>query len=107
MSNCFYRKTRCANSEHWQNLVNDFPQTRFMMVKNNQYRTEIKDFKRLVGANNTIKVIWNNKKTILDLYIYDTQILLDLLSILFNNTYDIIYKDYYNILYDILRNYKK
>lgn len=57
-------KPGVQNSEHWQNLVNDFPQTRFMMVKNNQYRPEIKDFKRLVDANTIIKVIWNNKNRI-------------------------------------------
>lgn len=57
-------KPGVQDSKCWFCLVEDFPNTRFMMVKNNQYRTEIKDFKRLVDANTIIKVIWNNKNRI-------------------------------------------
>lgn len=57
-------KPGVVDSKSWQCLVEDFPNTRFMMVKNNQYRDEISEFQRLVGSSKRIHVIWNNKNRI-------------------------------------------
>lgn len=60
----FVEKPGVLNSEHWRNLVKDFPNTRFMMVKNNQYRAEIKDFKRLSDQSERVYIRWNNANRI-------------------------------------------
>jgi predicted dehydrogenase len=60
----FIEKPGVLNSQHWKNLVEDFPETRFMMVKNNQYRTEINEFHRLAGQCDKIYVRWNNANRI-------------------------------------------
>ena len=57
-------KPGVIDAKCWQCLVEDFPQTKFMMVKNNQYRKEIKEFKRLADSSDSVKVIWNNKNRI-------------------------------------------
>lgn len=48
----------------WQHLVDSFPQTRFMMVKNNQYRAGMGQFLSGVRRSREIKLIWNNKNRI-------------------------------------------
>jgi len=60
----FVEKPGVANSDAWQQLCIDYPQTRFMMVKNNQYRDTIEQFKILADRSQTVKVIWNNKNRI-------------------------------------------
>ncbi len=60
----FVEKPGVLNSQHWKNLVDDFPDTRFMMVKNNQYRKEINEFHRLAGQCDKIYVRWNNANRI-------------------------------------------
>ena len=60
----FVEKPGVANSDAWRQLCIDYPQTRFMMVKNNQYRDSIKQFKELADKSTTVKVIWNNKNRI-------------------------------------------
>ena len=60
----FVEKPGVVNSLHWFNLVDDFPNTRIMMVKNNQYRDEIKYFKELADQSERINVVWNNKNRI-------------------------------------------
>ncbi len=60
----FIEKPGVLNSQHWKNLVEDFPETRFMMVKNNQYRKEINGFHRLAGQCDKIYVRWNNANRI-------------------------------------------
>lgn len=57
-------KPGVENEKSWKQLVKDFPLTRIMMVKNNQYRTEILEFKRLADISNRIYVKWNNKNRI-------------------------------------------
>jgi predicted dehydrogenase len=57
-------KPGVIDAKSWQCLVEDFPTTRFMMVKNNQYREEIKQFKYLSEQSILINVIWNNKNRI-------------------------------------------
>jgi predicted dehydrogenase len=60
----FVEKPGVVNSEAWRWLCVDYPETRFMMVKNNQYRDSIKQFKELADKSTTVKVIWNNKNRI-------------------------------------------
>jgi predicted dehydrogenase len=60
----FVEKPGVVNSEAWKQLCIDYPNTRFMMVKNNQYRDSIKQFKELADKSNIVKVIWNNKNRI-------------------------------------------
>lgn len=47
-------------SGDWRNLVAAYPDTRIMMVKNNQYRPEIKHFKQLADQSERVYVRWNN-----------------------------------------------
>jgi len=60
----FVEKPGVATKDAWQQLVTDYPNTRFMMVKNNQYRPDMKYFKSLADQSNEINVIWNNKNRI-------------------------------------------
>jgi predicted dehydrogenase len=60
----FIEKPGVANSEAWAQLVRDYPATRFMMVKNNQYRDTIEQFKTLADQSHTVRVVWNNKNRI-------------------------------------------
>lgn len=48
----------------WKNLVMIFPNTRIMMIKNNQYRKEIGYFQQLVKKSNKVIVRWNNRNRI-------------------------------------------
>lgn len=57
-------KPGVESSAAWKKLVEDHPDNRIMMVKNNQYREEIKDFVRLTSSFTRIDVIWNNKNRI-------------------------------------------
>ena len=57
-------KPGVIDSKCWQCLVEDFPNTRFMMVKNNQYRKEIAEFKRLADSSDRIQAVWTNKNRI-------------------------------------------
>lgn len=60
----FIEKPGVATSDAWKQLVKDYPNTRFAMVKNNQYRDEIKHFKELADQSEIVKVTWNNKNRI-------------------------------------------
>lgn len=60
----FVEKPGVVNSEAWRWLCSDYPQTRFMMVKNNQYRDTIAQFKKLAVKSHTVNVVWNNKNRI-------------------------------------------
>jgi len=60
----FIEKPGLATSDAWEQLVKDYPYTRFMMIKNNQYREEIKRFKELADSSNSVTVRWNNKNRI-------------------------------------------
>jgi predicted dehydrogenase len=57
-------KPGLQDSKCWQCLVEDFPDTRFMMVKNNQYRKEISKYKRLAEASDRVQAIWNSRDRI-------------------------------------------
>jgi predicted dehydrogenase len=57
-------KPGVKDSKSWASLVSDFPNTRFMMIKNNQYRKEIKQFKQQADQSDTVFVRWNNANRI-------------------------------------------
>jgi predicted dehydrogenase len=60
----FVEKPGVQDSKCWRCLVEDFPKTRFMMVKNNQYRADIKQFKNLADQSDTVYIRWNNANRI-------------------------------------------
>ena len=60
----FVEKPGVVNSAAWQSMVDDHPNTRFMMVKNNQYRDEIKHFQDLAERSNYVKITWNNNNRV-------------------------------------------
>lgn len=53
-------KPGVKDSSAWSKLISDFPNIRIMMVKNNQYRTEIKKFKQLIEKSEQVYVRWNH-----------------------------------------------
>jgi predicted dehydrogenase len=57
-------KPGVKNSGDWRNLVTAYPNTRIMMVKNNQFRPEILQFKQLSDQSERIYVRWNNANRI-------------------------------------------
>jgi predicted dehydrogenase len=57
-------KPGVVDSKCWQCLVEDFPNTRFMMVKNNQYRDEINLFQTQSDKSDSVYVRWNNANRI-------------------------------------------
>lgn len=54
-------KPGIKDSKSWKNLLKDFPDTRIMMVKNNQYRLELSGFKELVKLSSQVIVKWSRK----------------------------------------------
>lgn len=57
-------KPGVINSNAWIRLIEDFPHTRFSMVKNNQYRKEMENFKKLYSECSHAVVCWNRKNCI-------------------------------------------
>lgn len=53
-----------VDSTAWRNIVLSVPDTRIMMVKNNQYRDWIKNGKTLASESKTVTVRWNNRNRI-------------------------------------------
>jgi predicted dehydrogenase len=67
VNNCrllLIEKPGVVDSMSWRNLVKSNPSTRIMMVKNNQYRPEIAEFKRLASMSERVYVRWNNRNRI-------------------------------------------
>jgi predicted dehydrogenase len=60
----FIEKPGVRTSKEWINLAYAFPMTRFMMVKNNMWRNNIKEFQDRAANANTIKLNWINKDRI-------------------------------------------
>lgn len=60
----FVEKPGLRTSQDWIKLVEDIPQTRFMMVKNNQYRAEIKRFAAQLNQSTSVNIQWDNKNRI-------------------------------------------
>jgi len=57
-------KPGVKDSNSWKQLTEDYPNTRFMMIKNNQYRDEISLFKKQALESNKVYVRWNNANRI-------------------------------------------
>lgn len=61
----FVEKPGVPDAELWRAMVTDFmPTTRFMMVKNNQWRDNIKDMQDHYKTANVIKLNWINKNRV-------------------------------------------
>jgi predicted dehydrogenase len=60
----FIEKPGVATATQWQQLHKQFPKTKFVMVKNNQYRTEITNLMYLASRSNEINIVWSNKNRI-------------------------------------------
>jgi predicted dehydrogenase len=56
----FIEKPGVESALAWFNLVQDYPKTRFMMVKNNQYRENIAVLTQLAHKAKIINLTWNN-----------------------------------------------
>jgi predicted dehydrogenase len=57
----FVEKPGVENSAMWAKLCEDFPNTHFMMVKNNQWRDNIEQLKSLADQAKTVNLNWINK----------------------------------------------
>jgi predicted dehydrogenase len=60
----FVEKPGVANSTVWNTLVQTFPNTRFMMVKNNMWRDNLEEMRSYVESSKAIKIKWINKNRI-------------------------------------------
>jgi predicted dehydrogenase len=61
----FVEKPGVENHAAWANLVKEFIETtRFVMVKNNQYRQEIERFKYLLAESTKVTLNWTNRNRI-------------------------------------------
>ncbi len=57
----FIEKPGVSTSRIWETLVKTFPQTRFMMVKNNMWRSNIADLKKLATQASRVDIKWIRK----------------------------------------------
>lgn len=60
----FIEKPGVASPQALQNLTNDYPDTRFMMVKNNQWRDNIDELRRWATLASKVKISWINENRI-------------------------------------------
>ena len=60
----FIEKPGVATSDTWTKLVTEFKQTRFIMVKNNMWRSNIEELKTLASQAKTVKIRWIRKNCI-------------------------------------------
>jgi predicted dehydrogenase len=60
----FIEKPGVATSATWAKLISTFPQTRFMMVKNNMWRSNIDELKELASKSDTVDIFWSRKNCI-------------------------------------------
>jgi predicted dehydrogenase len=60
----FIEKPGVIDSKCWQCLVEDFPNTRFMMVKNNMWRSNINELIELASKAKTVKIRWIRRNCI-------------------------------------------
>lgn len=56
----FVEKPGFENYSHWNSIQDEFPTTRFMMTKNNQYRDNIDELITLASKTNNIHLHWIN-----------------------------------------------
>lgn len=57
-------KPGVISSHSWKQMTEDFPHTRFIMVKNNQYRNEIDLFRELQVQAKSVTLCWSRKNCI-------------------------------------------
>jgi len=60
----FIEKPGLQDAKCWQCLTEDFPNTRFIMVKNNMFRDNIEEMRKCVADARTVKIKWVNKNRI-------------------------------------------
>jgi predicted dehydrogenase len=60
----FIEKPGVSTSTVWCNLILENPNTRFMMVKNNMWRSNISDLKELASKAKTVNIRWIRKNCI-------------------------------------------
>ena len=60
----FIEKPGVINECAWANLVNDYPNTRFMMVKNNQWRENIQQLRDLAKQSKYVEINWINRNRV-------------------------------------------
>jgi predicted dehydrogenase len=60
----FIEKPGVANSNSWNILIETFKYTRFIMVKNNMWRSNIAELKMLASTAKTVKIKWIRKNCI-------------------------------------------
>lgn len=60
----FIEKPGVIDSKCWQCLVEDFPRTRFMMVKNNMWRSNIGELKQLAKDAKVVNIEWTRRNCI-------------------------------------------
>jgi hypothetical protein len=60
----FIEKPGIKDADSWLKLISDFPNTRFMMVKNNMWRKNIKQIQKLAEKSDSIFIDWINKDRI-------------------------------------------
>ena len=56
----FVEKPGLRTAEHWEALVHTFPNTRFCMVKNNQFRHNVADLYMIARKSDEIVLNWHN-----------------------------------------------
>jgi predicted dehydrogenase len=57
----FVEKPGVSTSNIWETLVKTFPYTRFMMVKNNQWRDNIQNLIELTNKSKSVEIRWHNR----------------------------------------------
>ena len=60
----FIEKPGVITSKAWIKLITDFPRTRFMMVKNNMWRSNIAELKESATKAKTVNIEWTRKNCI-------------------------------------------
>ena len=60
----FIEKPGVTTSATWQKLITTFPQTRFIMVKNNMWRSNITDLQALADKAKNVNIRWIRKNCI-------------------------------------------
>ena len=57
----FVEKPGVRNSTEWQQLVNQHPDTKFVLVKNNMWRSNIKELREHANQAESVELNWINK----------------------------------------------
>jgi predicted dehydrogenase len=60
----FIEKPGVVDSNRWKQLIEDFPSTRFMMVKNNMWRNNISTLRQLAEEATQVDIKWIRKNCI-------------------------------------------